>query len=96
MKVNFKAGNERYTIDFSISPGISNGPHFVAMAKSSSELDKLQDYISKRGGDDDAIALGIAKVLEQKLKLPIDPVYGYSGAGYGLKIDLYSVANKLR
>lgn len=96
MKINFKAGNERFTIEFGISPGLSNGTHFVAMAKSSKELDKLQDYISKRGSNDDAVALGIAKAIEQKLKLPIEPVYGHQGAGYGLKIDLYSVANKLR
>jgi hypothetical protein len=96
VKINFKAGNKRFTIDFSISPGISSGAHFVAMAKSSKELDTLQDYISSRGSNDDAVALGIAKAIEQKLKLPIEPVYGYQGAGYGLKIDLYSVATKLR
>jgi len=30
------------------------------------------------------------------LKLPIDVDYGYQGAGYGFKLDLYSISKKLK
>ena len=70
--------------------------HFSAIAKSSKDLDTLQAAISERGAGDELIGVIIAKALENKLKLPIDVEHGYSGAGYGFKLDLYSIAQKLK
>ena len=95
MKVDFKAGNERYSIEFGISPGYSDGTHFVAMAKTSKDLDKLQDYISKRSAGDAMIGDVIAKVVSKKLNLPVERSHRYNGAGFGLALDTYSIAKKL-
>jgi hypothetical protein len=95
MKIDIKSGGVKYSVDFRIMPGRSE-THLTAIAKSSKDLDELQDAISNRGAGDDAIAAVISKALENKLKLPIDVDYGYQGAGYGFKFDLYSIANKLK
>lgn len=95
MKIDIKAGGMKYSVDFTIGPG--NGDvHFYAIAKSSKDLDELQTAVINRGGNDETIGAIIAKAIENKLKLPIDTDYGYQGAGYGFKIDLYSVAKKLK
>jgi len=95
MKIDIKSGGKRYSVNFSISPGRGD-VHFSAIAKSSKDLDELQDAISNRGVGDDMIGTIVAKALENKLKLPIDVDHGYQGAGYGFKLDLYSIAKKLK
>lgn len=98
MKVQFKAGNEKFIVDFTISQGGNNSDaDFVAIAKSSKELEKLQDYISKRDSGDDMIGDVISKVIEKKLGIPCERSSWYRGAGYGIKIDTYSlIKSKLK
>ena len=92
MKIDFKAGNEKFTIDFLISQGgRDSDADFVAMAKNSKELDKLQDYISKRNAGDKAIGDIIASVIEKKIGVPCDRSVWYKGAGFGISIDTYSL-----
>ena len=95
MKVDIKAGGKRYSVDFRIMPG-SRDIHLSAIAKSSKDLDELQAAIQERGAGDEMIGVIIAKALENKLKLPIEVDHSYSGAGYGFKFDLYSIASKLK
>jgi len=95
MKIDIKSGGKRYSVNFSISPGRGD-VHFSAIAKSSKDLDELQTAIINRGAGDDMIGTIVAKALENKLKLPIDVDHGYQGAGYGFKLDLYSIAKKLK
>jgi hypothetical protein len=96
MKVEFKAGNEKFVVDFKIIPNPSKGePDFIAMATNSKELDKLQDYISKRSAGDASTGVVIAKVVEKKLGIPMEKTYGYDGAGFGIHIDTFSLAKKL-
>lgn len=95
MKVDIKAGGMKYSVDFRIMPG-SRDTHLSAIAKSSKDLDELQTAILNRGAGDDMIGVIVAKALENKLKLPIEVDHSYSGAGYGFKFDLYSIANKLK
>lgn len=95
MKIDIKSGGQKYSVDFQIGPGRGD-VHLYAIAKSSKDLDELQTAITNRGGNDQTIGAIIAKAIENKLKLPIDTDYGYQGAGYGFKIDLYSVAKQLK
>ena len=95
MKIDIKAGGMKYSVDFRIMPG-NRDTHLSAIAKSSKDLDELQDAIEARGAGDDMIGVIVAKALETKLKLPIEVDHSYSGAGYGFKFDLYSIANKLK
>jgi len=95
MKVDIKAGGMKYSVDFRIMPA-NKETHLSAIAKSSKDLDELQTAILNRGAGDDVIGNIIAKVIEKKIKLPIDVDHSYSGAGYGFKFDLYSIANKLK
>lgn len=94
MKVDIKVSGKTYPVNFSISPGRGD-THFTAMAKSSKELDILQQAISDRNAGDEVIGVIIAKAIEKKLKLPVDFDYGYNGAGFGFKLDLYSIAKTL-
>ena len=96
MKIQFKAGNETFVVDFKITPNPSKGePDFIAMATNSKELDKLQDYISKRGAGDASIGMVIAKAVEKKLGIPMEKTHAYQGAGFGIHIDTFSLAKKL-
>ena len=96
MKVEFKAGNERFVVDFKITPNPSKGePDFIAMAANSKELDKLHDYISKRSAGDASVGMVIAKVVEKKLGIPMERTHAYQGAGFGIHIDTFSLAKKL-
>ena len=52
--------------------------------------------ISDRNVDDDIIGAIIAKAISNKLKLPVEFDYDYNGAGYGLKLDIYSIIKKLK
>ena len=94
MKVDIKAGGMKYSVDFRIGPGRGD-THLTAIAKSSKDLDELQTAIINRGVNDDVIGNIIAKAIEKKLKLPVDVDYGYQGAGYGFKFDLYSITKGL-
>ena len=95
MKVDIKAGGMKYSVDFRISPG-SRDTHLTAIAKSSKDLDELQTAIMNRGNNDEIIGKIVATALEKKLKLPVEFDYGYQGAGYGFKLDLYSIAKTLK
>ena len=95
MKVDIKSGGKRFSVDFRISPGVRD-THLTALAKSSKDLDALQDAINARGAGDELIGKIIATAIEKKLKLPIEYDYGYQGAGYGFKFDLYSIVSKLK
>jgi hypothetical protein len=94
MKIDIKAGGQKYSVDFKIMPG-SRDTHLSAIPKSSKDLDELQTAISNRGAGDSMIGVVVAKALENKLKLPIEVDHSYSGAGYGFKFDLYSIVSKL-
>lgn len=98
MKVEFKAGSEKFVVDFGISVGgRDSDAEFVAIAKTSKELDKLQDYISKRTAGDKMIGDVIAAVIEKKIGVPCHRSSWYRGAGYGINIDVYSlVKSKLQ
>ena len=95
MKIDIKAGGMKYSVDFRIMPG-NRDTHLSAIAKTSKDLDELQDAIEARGAGDDMIGVIVAKALENKLKLPIDVDHSYQGAGYGFKFDTYAIANKLK
>ena len=82
-----KVGSE--TIQFKVSPyrtGIS------LIAASGNDLDKLQDVM----GSEDEVKGEIRKSLEKKLRIPIEIDRGYEGAGFGFKIDLYSLAKMVK
>lgn len=97
MKIDIKSGGQTYSVNFKISPGSMRGStHLIVMAKSSKDLDILDDVISNRDNNDEIIGKIIATALEKKLKLPIDFDYGYQGAGFGFKFDLWSIADKLK
>jgi len=96
MKIDIKSGGKRFTVNFKISPSSLKDTHLTAIAKSSKDLDVLQDAIASRGNTDEIIGKIIADAIEKKLKLPIDFDYGYQGAGYGFKFDLWSISDKLK
>ena len=82
-----KVGSE--TIQFKVSPyrtGIS------LIAASGNDLDKLQDAM----GSEDEVKGEIRKSLEKKLRIPIEIDRDYEGAGFGFKIDLYSLAKMVK
>ena len=95
MKIDIKSGGQKYSVDFTIGPG-KGDVHLYAIAKSSKDLVELQTAIINRGGNDETIGAIIAKAIENKLKLPVEPDYGYGGAEYGFKLDLYSIAKSLK
>lgn len=93
MKIPFKINGKVEQIQFSVSPTRDGG--FSVGAKSSKDLDKLQDLISS---EDSSLVVqkGIQKYIESKLKLVVDIDYNYPGAGYGFKLDMYSLLDKLK
>jgi len=95
MKIDIKSGGKKFTVNFNIVPG-QRDIDLVAMAKSSKDLDILQDALADRNAGDEMPGVIIAKALEKKLKLPIEPAYGYTGAGFGFKFDMYSIAKSLK
>jgi len=61
MKIDIKSGGQRYSVNFKISPGSMRGStHLIAMAKSSKDLDILDDVISNRDNNDEIIG----KIIE--------------------------------
>lgn len=96
MKVNIKTKNNNYTVDFKITP-MQDNEGLIAIAKNSKELDTLQNAMyDLYDSTDELIGRIIAKALEKKLKLPIEQDRYYAGAGYGFKLDMYSIAKGLK
>jgi hypothetical protein len=93
MKVNFKLKSNTYSAEFNVAPIIKDGG-IACMAKTSKDLDVLQDIISNTN-EGLIIQKALQVHLESKLKLPIDINFDYKGAGYGFKIDMYSLVKKL-
>ena len=93
MKIPFKIQGKREDIEFSLSPTKDGG--FAVIAKSSKDLDKLQDLVSSENSSM-VVQKGIQQYVESKLKLAIDIDYNYRGAGYGFKLDMYSLLGKLK
>ena len=94
MRVNFKMGSERFQVDFTLAP--TKGGGFSAIAKSSKDLDTLQRAIPMGVKGDDLISKIIAGQIEKQTKLPIDVDYNHQGAGYGFKIDMYSLLKSIK
>jgi hypothetical protein len=92
MRVNFKLKGNTYTAEFNTIPTKVGG--IVCMAKTSKDLDTLQNIISD-SNEALIIQKALQSYLESKLKLPIDIDFDYKGAGYGFKIDMYSLLKKL-
>lgn len=93
MKLNFKLKGNSYSVEFNVHSNIKNGG-IVCMAKTSKDLDVLQDIISD-SNETLVIPSALRTYLESKLKLPIDIDFDYKGAGYGFKIDIYHLLKKL-
>ena len=94
MRVTFKMGSERFQVDFTLVPTQRGG--FSAIAKSSKDLDTLQRAIPLGVKQDDLIGKIIAGQIEKQTKLPIDVDYDHKGAGYGFKIDMYSLLKSIK
>ena len=60
------------------------------------DLDVLQQVISDTDDADTGIKEVIRQTIEKKLKLPIDIDYGYMGAGFAFKFDMYSIIDQLK
>ena len=93
MKLNFKLKGNTYSAEFNVAPIIKDGG-IACMAKTSKDLDILQDIISD-SNEALVVPKALQSYLESKLKLPIDIDFDYKGAGYGFKIDIYSLLKKL-
>ena len=94
MKVSFKMGGESHTVDFTIVP--TKGAGFSAIAKSSKDLETLQRAIPLGVRGDDLIGKILAGQFEKKLGIPVDVDYDHKGAGFGFKLDMYSLIKKLK
>jgi len=93
MKIPFKINGKRVDVEFTISPIQNSG--FSAIAKSSKDLDKIQDIISSDNVGM-AIQKGLQSHIEKKLGLAVDRDSNYKGAGYGFKLDMYYIIDKLK
>ena len=91
MKVNFKLQGNPVVVNFNVHPNSKGG--FSVMASTSKDLDVVQSIISD--SESMVIQKGLLKHLESKLKLPIEIDNNYPGAGFGFKIDLYNILQKL-
>lgn len=94
MRINFKMGSERFQVDFTLVP--TKGGGFSAIAKSSKDLDTLQRAIPMGVVGDKLIPQIIANQIEKQTKLPIELDYNHQGAGYGFKIDMYSLIKSIK
>ena len=92
MKLIFKLNGKSNVVEFNTTPTKSGG--ISCMAKTSKDLDVLQDIISD-SNEGMVIQKGLQNYLETKLKLPIDIDFDYNGAGYGFKIDIYSLLRRI-
>jgi hypothetical protein len=93
MKVQFKVGSNRVEVNFIVSPYKDGGISLVA--KSSSDLDKLQSIIPSGVSGDKLIPQILEGQIEKKLGIAVRRDYDYRGAGFGYKIDMYYIIDKL-
>ena len=87
-------GSETFQVDFSLVP--TKGGGFSAIAKSSKDLDTLQRAIPVGVRGDDLIGKILANHIEKQTKLPIDVDFDHKGAGFGFKIDMYSLLKSIK
>ena len=92
MNVNINGRKEK--VQFRISSGMGS-THLVVSPKSTRDADILRQVKIQNGIGDEEIGTAVAKMVEKKLKIPVEFDYGYRGYGYGLKFDLYSIAKML-
>ena len=81
----------KHNVQFQVSARPNDGS-IVLIAKTSNDLDSLQNAIA----DDSFDKADLAKSLEKKLRIPIEVDYGWKGAGYAFKIDLYSLVKMVK
>ena len=93
MRVPFKINGKKIDVDFRMVPTKNGG--FSAMAKSSKDLDTILDIISSDNVGM-AIQKGLQTHIEKKLGLVVDTDFNHKGAGYGFKLDMYSIIDKLK
>ena len=60
------------------------------------DLDTLQRAIPLGVKQDELITKIIAGQIEKQTKLPIEVDYDHKGAGYGFKIDMYSLLKSIK
>jgi hypothetical protein len=94
MVANFKMGGEFHKINFTIAP--TKGSGFSAIASSSRDLDALQKAISSATKGDSTVPAMLRHGIEMRLGIPVEIDYDYKGAGYGFKIDMYSLVKKIK
>ena len=91
MKVKFKHNGKSVSVDFNVHPNSKS--NFSVLPASSKNSDIVQSIIAD--SEPMVIQKGLLKHIESKLKIPIEIDHGYPGAGFGFKIDLYSLLSKL-
>ena len=92
MKVQFKIGSERVEVKFLPVPYKDGGISLIA--KSSKDLDKLESLIPS-GVSGDVIPKILQGQIEKKLGIIVKWDARYQGAGFGFKIDMYKIVDKL-
>ena len=93
MRVPFKINGKKVDVQFTVAPTKNGG--FTAIPKSSKDLDTIQDIISSDSVGM-AIQKGLESYIEKKLGLVIYSDSNYNGAGYGFKLDMYYIIDKLK
>ena len=96
MKTKFKLGSETYQVQFTLTPYSTGKSGFAAIPKSTKDLETLQRAIPLGVKGDDLIGKILAGQIEKQIKIPVEPDYGYSGAGFGFKIDMYSLVKSIK
>ena len=91
MKVAFKVGGKRHSVDFRVST--SRNTDFVVMAKDSKNLDILHQLTAD---GDAAVKEGIKQKLEFRLNTSILIDHNWNGAGFGFNVDFYQLIKKLK
>jgi len=91
MKVTFLSNRQKIEVNFNTTKTKSG---FAVMAKTSKDLDKLQDLVAN-SNKTLIIQKGLEEYIMKKLDLDIYTDDNYQGAGYGFKINYYTILNKL-
>lgn len=92
MKVKFKLNGKSVVINFNVHP-TSKG-NIAVVPSTSKDLDMVQEIISS--SEALVIQKGLLKHMESKLSIPLTIDHNYPGAGFGFKIDMYSLMSKLK